>query len=125
MTTPTIWHEFPGVPVPGSDVCALDDIPDGGGRMFAFGCGEDKFRLLVLREHEKCLGYVNSCPHFGMPLARQNKSLIIDPYRSVRCNVHLASFRWQDGYCDSGDCEGASLVSVPLEVKTGRVVVST
>ncbi len=108
-------------PAAGTPVCAIADLPDGGGRMFVFAAESGEFRLLVLRSGARCLGYENRCPHFGIPLAARNEHLILKPHESVSCNTHYARFRWEDGYCDSGDCVGESLPAVPLDVIDGVV----
>lgn len=90
--------------------------------MFAFSMGESEFRLLVLRSGEQCLGYENSCPHFGVPLAARDEQLILKPHETISCNTHYARFRWHDGYCESGDCAGESLVTVPLRIDNGKVL---
>jgi nitrite reductase/ring-hydroxylating ferredoxin subunit len=112
---------MPAKPPVGTLVCALQELPDGGGRMFAFPADEDEFRLLVLRSGMQCFGYENRCPHFGLPLAARDDQLIAEPHEAVSCNTHYARFRWRDGYCESGDCAGESLASVPLQVTGGEV----
>ena len=62
------WRGRPCAPDPGTELCALEEIPDGQARQFAFGDGPDTFRLLVLRSGEQVWGYINKCPHFGVPL---------------------------------------------------------
>jgi len=110
-------HKLPS----GLVVCLLADIPDGRGRMFSFSleCGE--FRLLLLRSGATCFGYENRCPHFGIPLAARDDQLILSSHVSVSCNAHYARFRWADGYCEKGDCEGESLIPVALVVRDGQV----
>jgi nitrite reductase/ring-hydroxylating ferredoxin subunit len=112
------------VPVTGFKVCSLGEIPDGGGRIFQFSTEQVNFGLLVLRSGDCCYGYINRCPHFGVPLATCDSQLIYEQNHWVKCNVHYAKFRWQDGFCEAGDCEGESLQSVPLEVKNGQILVS-
>ena len=118
---PTVWYAFPAAPAPGKTVCELNAIPDGSGRMFSFSGEGTSFRLLVLRSGERCYGYVNRCPHFGVALAQHDRQLILSAHEFVKCNTHYARFRWEDGYCDSGDCEGESLIPVPLEITEGQV----
>jgi len=89
--------------------------------MFSFPLAQGEFRLLVLRSGDTCFGYENRCPHFGVPLAARDDQLILKPHLSVSCNTHYARFRWADGYCESGDCAGESLVQVPLVVSDGVV----
>ena len=105
----------------GGAICALADIADGSGRVVTLGHPPEQRCLLLLRSGDRCYAYDNRCPHFGVPLAERDALLIVDPHRSVKCNVHLARFRWEDGYCDSGDCVGESLVSVPLRLEGGLV----
>jgi len=102
-------------------VCALEEIPDGGGRVFQFANEKRELRLLVLRSGDCCYGYINRCPHFGMPLAERDSQLICEPHHWVKCNVHYARFRLKDGFCEAGDCVGESLESVPLEVQSGDI----
>ena len=89
--------------------------------MFVLSAAGGQFRLLVLRSGMECFGYENSCPHFGVALAERDDQLIIRPHVSVSCNTHYARFRWQDGYCESGDCAGESLKPVPLQLDSGQV----
>jgi len=110
-------------PPAGTLVCRLADIADGGGRMFRFGAPEAEFRLLVLRSGDICYGYVNRCPHFGVPLAARDEQLILDAHRSFRCNTHYARFGWQTGHCDFGDCAGETLPRVALKVESGAVMI--
>lgn len=89
--------------------------------MFSWGEGKDTFRLLVLRSGDACWGYVNRCPHFGVPLAERDDQLIVVPHQAVKCNVHYSRFRWQDGYCEDGDCQGDSLQAVALQIQAGVI----
>ena len=102
-------------------LCALADVADGGGRVFSLGEPPDIRRLLVLRSGDACHVYLNTCPHFGVALAECDARLIVEPHRSVSCNVHLARFRWNDGYCESGDCVGESLTPVPVRLEDGHL----
>ena len=109
----------------GFEICNLDDIPDGGVRVIDRLIESRKVSLLVLRSGQVCYGYLNKCPHFGMPLSETDRHLIFEPDRWLKCNVHYARFRWQDGYCEAGDCEGDSLTAVPLMNVAGKIVTGT
>ena len=111
-------------PIPGFMVCPLEEIPDGKGRICDILIDQRELRLLVLRSGNCCYGYVNRCPHFGAPLAKCDSQLICESNLWVKCNVHYARFRWQDGFCEAGECEGESLQSVPLEVQDGKIFVA-
>ncbi len=106
-------------------VCPLAAVPDGGVRMIEVA-GSDliPIRLLVLREVERVWGFENRCPHFGVPLAAKEKQLIFEAGVSMTCNTHYARFRWRDGVCDRGDCEGEALTVAALSVSAGWVVLN-
>jgi nitrite reductase/ring-hydroxylating ferredoxin subunit len=109
------------VPIADIAVSSLEAIPEGAGRIFQFSIEQKSLNLLVLRGRDGCYGYINRCPHFGVPLATCDAQLIYEPNRWIKCNVHYARFRWHDGFCEAGECEGESLISVPLEVNNGKV----
>lgn len=112
----------PSLQFVGHRVCALSEIPDGGGRMFVVQHSrQGELPLLVLRSGDRCFGYVNRCPHFDIPLAAQDAQLLLTPHIEVKCNTHYARFRWQDGYCLSGDCAGETLPPVALYLEAGDV----
>ena len=130
-SSPIRWSQLPHAPAAGTIVCALNDLADGGVAMFEFGprfgpdAAMDKpFRLLVLRSGESVFGYANRCAHFGVPLAANVEQLIYKPHVSISCNVHYARYRWQDGVCEFGDCEGEALLKVPLDVVAGQVSIA-
>ena len=120
--TPTpLWHTLPHAPVPGTALLPRAAIPDGQVLMhqvFAASDTEQKdpFRLLLLRSGERITAFANRCAHFGVPLAAKQEHLKFVPHTSITCNVHYARFRWSDGVCDRGDCEGDALVPIPLTV---------
>ena len=78
--------------------------------------GPHPFRVLLLRSGEEVKAYVNRCAHFGVPLAARQEQLLFKPHVSITCNVHYARYRWADGVCESGDCEGESLIAIPVVV---------
>jgi nitrite reductase/ring-hydroxylating ferredoxin subunit len=104
-----------------TDLCALDDVPDGSGRIFSFGEGKAAFGIVVLRDGERVTAYVNLCPHFWIPLNVHEHPATFRKH--VLCANHYAAFRFSDGYCVEGPCEGSSLEPLPLVVRDGRVAV--
>ena len=113
------WSALAFAPPPETDLCALEDVENGKGRAFVFGEGKDAFGLLVLRTGEHVRGYVNTCPHFGIPLTVGPTATTFREH--VLCANHYAAFRFDDGYCVEGVCEGTSLTPVPLKVVQGRI----
>ena len=123
MTEPTHWHQMPNAPAPGTLLGNLQALDDGVPCMLAWPAADhtatplDKpFRYLLLRSGADVNAYVNRCAHFGVPLAAKQEQLIFQPHQSLSCNVHYARYRWSDGVCESGDCEGESLRAIPVVV---------
>jgi nitrite reductase/ring-hydroxylating ferredoxin subunit len=108
----------------GIEICSLEKIPDGGGHIVQLSPEAKNLGLLVLRSGDSCYGYINQCPHFGVPLAATDSQLIFSAHRWVKCNVHYARFRWEDGLCEAGECEGEFLKKVPLKIQNGKVIFS-
>lgn len=116
---PPHWSTLPHAPPPGTPVGTVDALPDGVPTLTAIDTGGEPsqtFGLMLLRSGAQVKAFVNRCAHFGVPLAVRQDLLIFKPHTSITCNVHYARYRWDDGRCEAGDCEGESLVSVPLEV---------
>ena len=122
----TRWFELPHAPAPGTMVAQVEALVDGSATMITLDALDNNvFRLLLLRTGPDVHAFVNRCPHFGVPLAGRQEQLLQKPGISISCNVHYARFRWSDGLCESGDCKGESLISVPLKLHTdGRICVA-
>lgn len=116
--TPRHWHELPNAPAVGTAVLALAELDDGQARLVDLpapnGPPEAVFRLILARSGTQVLAYVNRCAHFGVPLAQRQEHLIFTPHERLTCNVHYARYRWKDGSCESGECDGEGLLAVPL-----------
>jgi nitrite reductase/ring-hydroxylating ferredoxin subunit len=115
---PRHWHELPHAPAPGTALCNVQSLTVGQATLLELdtGGGPTKpFRLLLLRSGAQVTAFVNRCAHFGVPLAARQAQLIYQPHTSITCNVHYARYRWADGVCESGECEGEALMPVPLE----------
>lgn len=104
-------------------LCRFDELTDGHIRLCetVSDGSTPAQRILVIREGVGVRGFRNVCPHFGVPLAQRQEHLIYEAGVSLTCNTHYARFRWSDGYCIRGDCEGESLLPVKLAIRSGWV----
>ncbi|MBK7050109.1 MAG: Rieske 2Fe-2S domain-containing protein [Rhodoferax sp.] len=118
------WNDLPGAPENGCLLARLDDIVDGGARLLSLGSGAASFGVILLRSGDSVLAYVNRCAHFGVPLASKVEHLYLKPHESLTCSVHYARYRWQDGACIKGDCEGEFLLKIPVTVIDGNIVIA-
>jgi nitrite reductase/ring-hydroxylating ferredoxin subunit len=111
----------PLLPEPGSLLCALEDIPDGGAKEMVFGGETEGFRLLLLRVGNRVFGYENRCPHFSIPMHYETGVFNIYDGEVLMCAHHSAMFQIESGHCFDGPCAGATLTAVPVEMESGRV----
>lgn len=102
----------------------VDDIPDGGACILSLESGSPPFGVILLRSGDTVCAYVNKCAHFGVPLASKVEHLYVKPHASFSCNVHYARYRWVDGMCEKGECEGEFLLRIPIVVVKGNVLVA-
>jgi len=109
-------------PALGHVLCRLDEIEDPGARGFVFGEGEDRFAGFVVRRGETVAGYVDACPHVGVPLALTATGYLTRKGDYIVCSTHGALFQLADGLCVGGPCAGRSLRSWAVEVVGGEVL---
>jgi nitrite reductase/ring-hydroxylating ferredoxin subunit len=102
----------------------MDSVPDGACKELRYGEGDGLFSLLLHRRGAGIRAYVNSCPHFSLPLnARPDKFLLLADAR-IMCAWHCAVFRLDDGHCIAGPAQGMGLEAVPVAVMDGQIYMS-
>jgi nitrite reductase/ring-hydroxylating ferredoxin subunit len=108
---------------PPSDLalCDLAALDDPGARGFVLASDGASFKGFVVRRGERVLGYVDSCPHVGAPLALSPTAYLTRGGDHIICASHGALFRPEDGRCVAGPCVGRSLTPWPVAVRDGRV----
>lgn len=110
-------------PAPGTRLCPLGALAaDRGARGFEFRQGDARFAGFVVRLGEGVVGYVDSCPHAGWPLATVADRFLTREKDLILCSGHGALFRLEDGACVAGPCAGDSLAPWPVAVVEGYVV---
>lgn len=107
---------------PGITLGALDLIADGAARNFVIELRAGRFHGFVVRRGDSLAGYVDRCPHMGVPLAQTLDAYLTDDGSLIACAWHGALFRIEDGACVAGPCAGARLSPWPVEVRDGSIV---
>jgi nitrite reductase/ring-hydroxylating ferredoxin subunit len=79
----------------------------------------------VVREGDRVFGYINECAHMAVPLNLLDDFRVETNAYRILCDHHYATFRFRDGYCLEGPCQGESLTAIPLVVRGGRVVIAS
>jgi nitrite reductase/ring-hydroxylating ferredoxin subunit len=74
------------------------------------------FSGFVVRKGALVVGYVDSCPHAGWPLAAQPDRYLTRDGERLFCAGHGALFRIEDGACTAGPCVGERLQPWPVVV---------
>lgn len=107
--------------VPGSVLCRLDDIPDGG--VLGVDPPDPEGEPLVLARHGNAVqAWLNVCPHAGRRMDYAPGQFLVKDAK-LTCCVHGATFALHDaGVCVAGPCRGDSLVPVRVEVRDGVVL---
>jgi len=112
----------PAQPAPGARLCALADIADPGAKGFMFRAGEMLFLGFVVRDGDVVRGYIDRCPHTGLPLAPLPDRYLTAERDLIICGSHGALFRLDDGFCVGGPCAGRSLWPWAVKVEGEAVV---
>ena len=97
----------------------LSLIADGAARNFVLQIGKAYFHGFVVRRGEDAFGYVDRCPHAGLPLAQELDAYMTPDGALIACSWHGALFEPQTGACVGGPCLGARLTPWPVVVDDG------
>lgn len=105
----------------GVRLLALDQIADGKARNFVLELRAGRFHGFVVRRGDSVVGYVDRCPHMGLPLAQKLDDYLSEDGRLVACDWHGALFEIDSGHCVGGPCMGAALTPWPVTVDDGFI----
>lgn len=114
----------PARPAAGIRLCALDEIADPGAKGFVFRDGDQLFAGFVVRRGAVVIGYVDQCPHVGLPMAAAPDRYLTRECDLILCGAHGALFRIETGMCIAGPAWGKALEAWPVEVEAGEVRVA-
>ena len=100
-----------------SQLCLLEDIADNDAiGMVARVAGKQR-NIFIVRRGDRAFAYLNWCPHAQL-LLDQVPGKFFEPKREyIRCGMHAATFRVEDGVCILGPCEGERLKSIKITVE--------
>ena len=112
----------PAQPTAGTRLCPLDDVADPGSKGFLFRVCEALFLGFIVRSGDTVVGYVDRCPHAGMPLAMVEDRYLTREGDLILCASHGALFRVKDGMCVGGPCAGRSLSHWAVTIEAGQIV---
>ena len=105
-------------------ICALADLDATGAKEFEYGNPRQYWGFVIrvrLGGGDAVRGYVNACPHVGLPLNLSGDRFFDAEGKLPLCQMHGALFRLEDGYCVAGPCAGERLKALTLEVRDDAV----
>lgn len=102
-------------------LCALDSLENPGARNLVLQIGDAYFHGFLVRTGDEVRGYVDRCPHAGLPLAQKLDGYLTPDKQHIVCSWHGAMFRPEDGLCVGGPCSGGRLTPWPVKVERGIV----
>jgi nitrite reductase/ring-hydroxylating ferredoxin subunit len=106
----------------GVTLAPLDAVVDGKARNFVLQLRAGRFHGFVVRRGETVAGFVDRCPHMGVPLAQVLDDYLAPSGDLIACSWHGALFEIDGGRCVGGPCIGASLIAWPVAVVDGAIV---
>jgi nitrite reductase/ring-hydroxylating ferredoxin subunit len=101
-------------------LCALADIPDGGGKGFILG----ERKLFAVKHRGKVYLYRNSCPHLGVPLEWVADQFLDNSGSMIQCANHGALFVINTGKCVAGPCSGRTLIPIDYSIAAGDIFIA-
>jgi len=99
-----------------------DLIADGKARNFVLQMKAGRFHGFVVRRGEAVFGYVDRCPHAGLPLTQTLDGYLTPDGSLIACSWHGALFEPETGACVGGPCMGQALTPWPVAVRGGAIV---
>jgi nitrite reductase/ring-hydroxylating ferredoxin subunit len=100
----------------------LDAIADGAARNYVLQMRAGRFHGFVVRRGDAAWGYVDRCPHMGLPLAQTLDAYLTPARDLIACSWHSALFAVETGECVGGPCPGTRLTPWPVTVADGQLV---
>lgn len=101
---------------PNVRLCPLDEIAKDGARNFVLQMRAGRFHGFVVRQGDMVQGFVDRCPHAGLPLAQTLDEYLTPDGALIACSWHGALFDPATGLCVGGPCVGATLTAWPVAV---------
>ena len=106
----------------GVKLCPLDQIADGKARNFVLQMRAGRFHGFGVRRGATVSGWVDRCPHAGLPLAQVLDDYLTPDGSLIACSWHGALFNPETGAAEGGPCAGQSLTAWPLTVEDNWIV---
>lgn len=81
-----------------------------------------RFHGFVIRCSDAVFGFVDLCPHAGLPLAQKLDDYLTPNGSLIGCGWHGALFEVETGVCVGRPCAGQRLTPWPVGASDGYIV---
>ena len=110
---PDLW-----LPPSGTVICPANAITPDETRGFVISESRsaNQLDLIIWHTPDGLRGFVNRCPHFGLPLETLPNRFLNASGDALVCSAHGAVFD-TTGFCLAGPCRGKALVPLELDVR--------
>ncbi|WP_269713317.1 Rieske (2Fe-2S) protein [Caulobacter sp. NIBR2454] len=120
MTDGTAFRRLHATPA-GVRLGPLELVADGKACNLVLEIGDGRFHGFLVRRGGAVFGYVDRCPHAGLPLAQKLDDYLTPQGDLIACSWHGALFDIDSGACIGGPCVGQKLTPWPVEVEDGII----
>ena len=105
----------------GWPLCPLDALAADTARGFSLSHADGrKLELIVWHQPQGLRGFINHCPHLGLPLETFPDRFLSADGSHLICSAHGAQFD-AAGNCFAGPCKGRALTELALTTHQGTV----
>ena len=102
-------------------ICPVAELPADTARGFTLdGPQDERLDIIVWNRDDMVLGFVNQCPHLGLPLETFPDRFLSADGTHLICSAHGAQFDAR-GACFAGPCTGDALTPLELHVRDGAI----
>lgn len=98
-------------------ICALDDIGEMEAKGYIGRIDGKQRNIFAVRKDGTYFVYINKCPHAGALIDHIQGKFFNGDGTLLRCGMHGALFRIEDGECVDGLCLGKSLTPIRSEIR--------
>ena len=116
------WTDLKSAPAAGTPVARAADVD--GVVALTVETAAGAFPLLLVRLGDQVMGYVNMCPHQGLPLTYRSPRLLSKDGTKLMCSAHGAMFDAATGTGLAGEGLGCALMLAPLAEESGQITVA-
>ena len=104
-----------------SRLCLLEDIADNDAIGMVASVKGKQRNIFIARRGDRAYAYLNWCPHAQLLLDQVPGKFFEPKHEYIRCGMHAATFRVEDGVCILGPCAVESLKTIKSTVADGAI----